>query len=275
MRRIIAISNQKGGVGKTTTAINLASALALMRRKVLLIDLDPQGNASSGLGVPKATAQIGISDVLMDYMPAASAIHPIPRIPNLHLIPATRELIGLTVELINAHRREFRLKDALRKLDQSYDYILIDCPPALNQLTLNALTAAHGVLVPLQAEYFALEGIGDLLQTIHQIRKGLNPDLALTGVVMTMVNMGTCLSQEVVSQAQGFFGSGFVFKTMAKRSIQYSEASSHGQPIHLYAPGSQGAEAYSQMARELLSRDGSLSGEDSSVPFKQLSLPYG
>ena len=274
MRRIIAISNQKGGVGKTTTAISLASALALMRRKVLLIDLDPQGNASSGLGVPKATAQVGISDVLMDYMPAASAIHPIPKIPNLDLIPATGDLIGLTVELIGVRRREFRLKDALRKLDQTYDYILIDCPPALNQLTLNALTAAHGVLVPLQAEYFALEGIGDLLHTIHEIRKGLNPELELSGVLMTMVNMGTCLSQEVVSQARAFFGADFVFKSMIKRSIQYSEASSYGLPIHSYAPGSPSAEAYSLMAEELMSRDGTLSEKDRSHSFKQLSLPY-
>jgi chromosome partitioning protein len=275
MTRILAIANQKGGVGKTTTAINLASALSLLNQSVLLIDMDPQGNASSGMGYPKTSVRTGIAHVLMDFVSLPEATYPIHQhhYPSLHLAPASQDLVGLTRELMlmpQPPRPEFRLKEALRKHGQDYDYILIDCPPALNALTLNALSAAHGVLVPVQAEFFALEGIRDLLQTIHQVRKGLNPHLLLAGVVMTMVNMQTRFNQEVVHQVQEVFGDDYIFEAMPPRNIQLSEAPSHGMPIHVYAPESPGALSYMAVARELLFRDGRIDSLDETP-----SLPSG
>jgi len=263
MKRILAISNQKGGVGKTTTAINLGSALAMQHQRVLIIDMDPQGNASSGLGHPKNANPRGIADVLLDLVPLSEVILPIQGLNNLFLSPATPDQIGLQCELLNVPNKEQLLRSVLRDPAIDFDYILIDCPPSLNLCTLNALTAAHGVIVPLQAEYFALEGISDLLHTIHQVRKGLNPHLTIAGVIMTMVNMATCLSQEVVNQAQTYFGSGLVFDAMATRNIHLSESPSHGIPIHLYAPESQGAACYNAIAAELLLRSGKTEKIDS------------
>jgi len=272
MPRILAISNQKGGVGKTTTAINLASALSLLNQSVLLIDIDPQGNASSGMGLPKTKTHSGIADVLLNYIPLSEAIRPVlpSYLPGLHLAPATSELIGLTRELMYLKKPDFCLKNAIQNLEHDYDYILIDCPPALNMLTLNALTAADGVLIPMQPEFFAVEGIGDQLKTIHHIRRKLNPRLTLSGVIITMVNKSLRLSREIIEQIQDHFGEDYVFATMPPRNIHLSEATSHGQPIHVYAPHSQGAKAYTAIARELLFRDGIIDS-----PEETPSLSHG
>ena len=254
MPRILAISNQKGGVGKTTTAINLASALALQDMAVLLIDVDPQGNASSGVGHPKSVVSFGIADVLLGFKRLVDVTVP-TCIDGLHLAPATRELVGLEIELVAASRREFRLKDALKVGARQYDYVIIDCPPSLNLLTLNALAAADGVLVPLQAEYYAMEGLGELLRTVTAARKGLNRGLERAGIVMTMVDRRTNLSRDVANEAREVFGNE-VFRTTVPRNVRLGEAPSYGRPIHTYAPLCQRAIAYTSLATELLLRDG-------------------
>lgn len=256
MPRIIAISNQKGGVGKTTTAINLASALAMLDQTVLLVDVDPQGNASSGVGHPKSAVTFGIADVLLGFKGLEDVLLT-TSVDGLHLAPATRELVGLAVELVDAPRREFRLKDALRRDAIAYDYVLIDCPPSLNLLTLNALASADAVLIPLQAEYYAMEGLGELLRTIAQARKGLNRNLRRAGILMTMVDKRTNLSRDVALEASEVFGEE-VFQTMIPRNVRLGEAPSFGRPIHAYDPRSPGARSYTELARELLVRDGKL-----------------
>lgn len=273
MKRILAISNQKGGVGKTTTAINLASALAFMKQKVLLIDMDPQGNASAGLGIRKYSVSTGTASVLLNHTTIADAIQQYPHLPNLDIIPACLNLIGLPIELVNAPRQNFRLKDALQKEAQEYDYVILDCPSALDLLTINALTAAHSILIPLQAEYLALEGIHDLLRTIHHIRQNLNTHLTITGIIMTMVNQQTNLSQEVVSQTQSFFGEDLVFESMINRNILFGEAPSHGLPIHLYSPRSNGSNQYTQVAKEFLFREGKL--RSMNEKFEHLEHHFG
>lgn len=254
MPRILAISNQKGGVGKTTTAINLASALALQDMAVLLIDIDPQGNASSGVGHPKSAVSFGIADVLLGFKTLSDVLAP-TCIDGLHIAPATRELVGLEIELVDSSRREYRLKDALRAGASNYDYVIIDCPPSLNLLTLNALAAADGVLVPLQAEYYAMEGLGALLRTVTAARKGLNRQLERAGILLTMVDRRTNLSRDVANEANEVFG-GEVFRTMIPRNVRLGEAPSHGRPIHAYAPRCPGALAYTALATEVLVRDG-------------------
>lgn len=253
MTRVIAISNQKGGVGKTTTAINLASALALEEQTVLLIDLDPQGNASSGLGHPKDTVKEGIADVLLGFVSMGHTLCTTD-VDGLHLCPATKELVGLEVELVDAPQREFRLKQTLRAEARDYDFVIIDCPPALNLLTVNALASADGVLIPLQAEYYAMEGLTELLRTVSHVRKGLNPNLERTGIVLTMVDFRTNLCRDVVAQTREVFGHE-VFETYVPRNVRLSEAPSFGQPIHAYDPYSKGAKAYRKLAIELLERE--------------------
>jgi chromosome partitioning protein len=261
MPHVYAISNQKGGVGKTTTAVNLAAALALEDRSVLLIDLDPQGNASSGLGVPKTEAKAGIADVLLGFRDLASVLVPTP-IDGLHLAPATRELVGVEVELVDAERREFRLKEALRDQAGDYDYVILDCPPSLGLLTVNALAAATGVVIPLQAEYYAMEGLGELLRALKQIRKGgLNRDLNRTGILLTMVDRRTRLSRDVCDQARSVFGAE-VFDAEIPRNIRLSEAPSFGKPIHAYDPLSRGAICYTQLALELIERSERAAGDE-------------
>ncbi len=259
MTRILAISNQKGGVGKTTTAVNLAAALALEDRTVLLIDLDPQGNASSGLGFPKAENKVGIADVLLGFQSLESVRVP-TAIDGLHLAPATRELVGVEVELVEAEEREFRLREALREVDTQYDYVVLDCPPSLGLITVNALAAATGVVVPLQAEYYAMEGLSELLRTVNQIRRGgLNRNLERAGILLTMVDRRTNLGRDVCDQARNVFGAE-VFSTEIPRNIRLSEAPSFGKPVHAYDPLCRGAVSYTSLALEVIARESAPAG---------------
>ena len=261
MPRILAISNQKGGVGKTTTAINLASALALEEKSVLLIDVDPQGNASSGLGVPKSEINNGIADVLLGYRELGEVLVP-TCVEGLHLAPATRELVGLEIELVDASRREFRLSKAIKEQASDYDYIIIDCPPSLNLLTVNALAAANGVIIPMQAEYYAMEGLSELVRTLNQVRKGgLNRRLERAGILLTMVDRRTNLCRTVCSQVREVFGDE-VFNTEIPRNVRLGEAPSFGKPIHAYDPWARGAIAYTNMALELIERDSKRSNQN-------------
>jgi chromosome partitioning protein len=254
--RIIAVANQKGGVGKTTTAINLATALAASGQSVLLIDLDPQGNASTGLGLSRAERRNGTYHLLTEPVSLATVQRP-TLVPNLAIVPSDPNLAGAEIELVNEPRREFRLRDALRRPDPGAAtpaYILIDCPPSLGLLTLNGLTAADSVLVPLQCEFFALEGISQLLNTVDLVRRGFNPSLALQGIVLTMYDRRNNLSDLVAADARGFFGDQ-VYETVVPRNIRVSEAPSHGKPVLLYDFRSPGAQAYVRLATELLRRE--------------------
>ena len=269
MPRIIAVSNQKGGVGKTTTAVNLATALALEDHTVLLVDLDPQGNASSGLSVPKSEVTIGVADVLLGFRELSDAVVP-TCIDGLHLLPATRELIGLEIELVEASRREYRLKRALDANADGYDFVIIDCPPALNMLTINGLAASNGVLIPVQAEYYAMEGLSELLRAMNQIQKGgLNRQLVREGIVLTMVDRRTRLCRDVADQLREVFGDE-VFTTEIPRNIRLGEAPSFGKPVHAYDPLCRGAVAYTNLALEFLERianDGSDEADSTVVPL--------
>lgn len=254
--RILAVANQKGGVGKTTTAINLAAAVAATGWPVLLIDLDPQGNASTGLGFAGKDRGAGSYELLMEGRAPPHAIRE-TGIPGLSLVPAEPDLAGAEIELVALQRREFRLRDALARLRApggSYRLVLIDCPPSLGLLTLNALVAAEGVIVPLQCEFFALEGITQLVRTIDLVRRGLNPGLRLQGIVLTMHDRRNNLSELVAADARGFFGDR-VYDTVIPRNIRISEAPSHGKPVLLYDFRSPGAQAYVRLAHELLERE--------------------
>lgn len=253
MMRVIAIANQKGGVGKTTTAINLATALAAVGRKVLIMDLDPQGNASTGLGVGRAQRGVGSYNVLFDGMPleqAAVSTH----VPDLSLITSSVDLSGAELELVNAQRREYRLREAVARSQVNYDYLLIDCPPALGLLTLNALVAAHAVLVPLQCEFYALEGLSHLVRTIERVKRTFNPTLDIHGVVLTMFDKRNNLSDMVAADVRGFFGEK-VFETVIPRNVKVSEAPSHGKPVLLYDMRCPGSQAYIHLAGEVLRRE--------------------
>jgi chromosome partitioning protein len=253
--RILALANQKGGVGKTTTAINLATALAATGQKVLLIDLDPQGNASTGLGLGRSDRRAGTYRLLAgDVSPTEAARQTF--IPNLFLVPADEDLAGAEIEMVNRDRREFHLRDAVASLrgPAAYNFILIDCPPSLGLLTLNGLVAADAVLVPLQCEFYALEGISGLIRTIEMVRRGFNPALQLQGIVLTMFDRRNNLSELVAADARSFFGEK-VYDTMIPRNIRISEAPSHGKPVLLYDFRSPGAQAYIRLAGELLRRE--------------------
>ena len=252
MARVLAVSNQKGGVGKTTTTVNLAAALAARGRRVLVVDLDPQGNASSGLGHPRAEVAMGLYDVLLEFRDLDSVLTPTAH-DRLHLVPATRDLVGAEVELVDEEGRERRLRKVLSPARDRYDDILIDCPPSLGLLTVNALVAADAVLIPLQAEYYAMEGLGELLRTVSAVRKSLNPDLEREGIVITMADQRNNLCREVENQARQLFGAG-VLDTVIPRNVRLGEAPSFGQPIVQYDPRSTGARSYIALADELLTR---------------------
>jgi chromosome partitioning protein len=250
--RILAIANQKGGVGKTTTAINLATALAACDKRVLVLDTDPQGNATTGLGVPREAIGLTSYDVLVDGAPVAGAILG-TQVPHLWILPGSVDLAGAELELASALAREFRLRNALATIAAGYDYILIDCPPSLNLLTVNALTAATGVLVPLQCEYYALEGLSQLLKTVDLVRQNLNSTLEIEGVVLTMYDRRNNLCDMVAADVRRHFGDK-VFDTVIPRNVRLSEAPSHGKPALLYDLRCSGSQAYIQLAGELLRR---------------------
>lgn len=255
--RVIAIANQKGGVGKTTTTINLATALAAIGKRVLVIDLDPQGNASTGLGIPRAERKIGIYDVLFDGVALQDA-SVVSTVPNLSIITSSVDLSGAEIELVGAHQREFRLREAVSRSALEYDYVLIDCPPALGLLTLNALVAAHAVMVPLQCEFYALEGLSHLVRTIERVKRTFNPALDIHGVVLTMFDRRNNLSDMVAADVRGFFGEK-VYDTVIPRNVKVSEAPSHGKPVLLYDMRCPGSQAYIHLAGEVLRREKRLS----------------
>jgi chromosome partitioning protein len=257
--RILAVANQKGGVGKTTTAINLSASLAAKGLKILLIDSDPQANATSSLGFARDPARRSLYNAILSSDPVSSVIQK-TSLETLELLPSDKNLAGATIELVEAENREFRLKQVVEPLKSSYDFILIDCPPALDLLTLNALAASDAVLIPIQCEYLALEGVSELLDTLMRIRRNLNPTLEVEGIVLTMYDERTTLSRQVASDLRSFFGSQ-VFQSVIPRNVRLAEAPSHGKPILQYDPTSRGATSYVQLAEEVIANDQKRSGQ--------------
>ena len=251
---VIAITNQKGGVGKSTTAINLAAALAYQGERVLVVDLDPQGNSTSGLGIDRSAISSSVYDAIIRDMPLMDVIEP-TSVRDLFLVPATIDLAGSEIELVSMFSRELRLRQALSDIEKDYDFVLVDCPPSLGLLTINALAAANEVLIPIQCEYYALEGLSQLMKSIELVSGNLNADLEIGGVVLTMFDGRTNLSSDVVAQVRNFFGD-LAYKTVIPRSVRLSEAPSYGEPIEAFDPMSRGAIAYRELGREFRRRHG-------------------
>jgi chromosome partitioning protein len=257
--RIIAIANQKGGVGKTTTAINLGACLAVAERRTLVVDIDPQANATSGLGVSKDKVERSVYDVLVEGLPARDAIVSKVHFPFLDVLPATRDLVGVEVELVSRESRETILRSALEPIRDEYDFILIDAPPSLGMLTLNTLAAADSVLIPIQCEFYALEGLSQLLNTVRIVQRNLNPSLQIEGVLLTMYDGRLNLSRQVAEEAKEYFG-GKVFRTPIPRNVRIAEAPSFGEPIVMYDIVSVGAKSYLALAQEVISRQAAPGG---------------
>jgi chromosome partitioning protein len=253
LARVIAIANQKGGVGKTTTTVNLGASLAASDQKTLIIDCDPQGNTTSALGFPKDPSRRTLYQALILDEPIDRIILD-AQVEGLDLVPSDKNLVGAAVELVSIENREYKLKEAIRGIRDRYTYILIDCPPALDLLTLNALAASDAVLVPIQCEYFALEGVSELLDTLMRLRRTINPSLAIEGILLTMYDDRTILSKQVAADLRSFFG-GQVFDTVIPRNVRLAEAPSHGMPVMFYDIHSKGAESYIQLAKEVISND--------------------
>jgi chromosome partitioning protein len=259
--RVIAIANQKGGVGKTTTAVNLAASLAVAERRTLLIDGDPQGNATSGVGVPRDSFERTTYDVLIGATTIAESRLKGVQFAHLDVLPATPDLAGAEIELVDAQGRERRMFEAIARIRDEYDFILIDCPPSLGLITLNMLAAADALLIPLQCEYYALEGLSQLLNTVHLIQHGVNPELGIDGVLLTMYDARLNLSRQVAADAREYFGNK-VFETVVPRNVRLAEAPSFGKPIVLYDVASIGAQAYMAIANELIAREKEPEGDD-------------
>jgi chromosome partitioning protein len=254
MSRVIAIANQKGGVGKTTTAINLGASLAVAERRTLIIDMDPQGNATSGMGVDRSTIDRTMYDVLVEQTPLADIVLKSVHFPYLDIAPADQDLVGAEVELVGRPEREILLRKALQSVRGDYAYVLVDCPPSLGLLTLNTLTAADSVLIPIQCEFYALEGLSQLLNTVRLVQQSLNPKLQVEGVLLTMYDQRLNLSRQVADEAQEYFGDK-VYRSMIPRNVRLAEAPSFGKPIVLYDIVSQGAQSYLALAKEVIGRD--------------------
>jgi chromosome partitioning protein len=249
--RVLAVVNQKGGVGKTTTTVNLATALAAVNKKVLVIDFDPQGNASTGLGIE--TRELTSYDLVLGDVTLEEVVQK-SEVPNLHIVPATIDLSGAEIEMVSLMKREYRLKNALDKSVVNYDYILIDCPPSLGLLTLNALVAANAVLIPLQCEFYALEGLSHLIKTVELVRANLNPDLSIQGIVLTMYDRRNKFTEQIENDVRAYFGE-LVYQAVIPRNVRMSEAPSHGKPALIYDMHCTGSKAYIQLASELLKRE--------------------